>query len=79
MEGFKKAYFEAERDVRHRESRFEEEKRALHSEIHQLRVRHIYYPHPTQSFNLPDPESMLAYENWSILIAPTPHSGNRGS
>ena len=39
LEVFKKAYYKAERDMHDRESRFEEEKRALYGEIHQLKVR----------------------------------------
>ena len=57
-EVFKKAYYKAERDMRDRESRFEEEKRASHSKIHQLRVRLIPYPRSARSFNLPGDASI---------------------
>jgi hypothetical protein len=36
---FKKAYYKAERDMHDRDTRFEQEKKALYNEIHQLKVR----------------------------------------
>lgn len=47
LEVFKKAYFQAERDMHDREARFAQEKQAL---IHQLKVR-LFIPttHPTRS------------------------------
>jgi hypothetical protein len=63
LEVFKKAYYKAERDMHDREARFDQEKKALFNEIHQLKVR-LFLCH---SSNLRPSMSVSTFRTTTLL------------